>query len=402
MCAQRLGERLLGEVTVEGLGELLSSLRYLSTLGTTMSYFGIPELDALLPEHPLAPASLPAQQQPQLTQSRQPNPFPPNLGPPPPPAQNSPVPKISAPKCPGPIIELISPPPSHHPSGSGKTSLIYLITALAILPPTLSSAQLGGKNAAIVLLDPLSHFSVSRLAQVCISLICSKFREAEEVTDGNRQGGVGVVKNEVKQCVKRALTHVHIFRPQSWDSLMEMLETLPEYLFDGEGSKHQSIGRRIHAIIIEGVDAFYWTMRADAETVIPESKTMSANPIAKVASESSKFTAGLEKLSHMLSCAVILSSHSITMIHPFRTPFPMSWPSGTTSTRLAVRRVDVNKFAPAISVEEAEMERLQRWEVVSQGRFECWRVKLGVRDGDGFVFKAEVGGDGVWVEQDDG
>lgn len=57
-----------------------------------------------------------------------------------------------------------------------------------------------------------------------------------------------------------------------------------------------------------------------------------------------------------------------------------------------------------MSVEEAEAERGARWEVVSRGRFECWRLGAGEkkglgagRDGDGrgFVFRV---GRGVEVE----
>ena len=76
---------------------------------------------------------------------------------------------------------------------------------------------------------------------------------------------------------------------------------------------------------------------------------------------------------------------------------PTPWPQGSPVTRLAVRRVDVVKFAPGISVEDAEKERVQRWEVVSRGRFECWRVGVGARDGEGFVFRV---GKGIEMERD--
>lgn len=64
-------------------------------------------------------------------------------------------------------------------------------------------------------------------------------------------------------------------------------------------------------------------------------------------------------------------------------------------TRLAVRRVEVLKFAPAISAEEAEVERKQRWGVISKGRFECWKVG---KDGKGFVFR--VSEEGVEIERE--
>jgi hypothetical protein len=43
-----------------------------------------------------------------------------------------------------------------------------------------------------------------------------------------------------------------------------------------------------------------------------------------------------------------------------------------TVTRLAVRRVEVLKFAPALSVEEAEVEKNQRWDVVQRDWGRGW------------------------------
>jgi hypothetical protein len=69
-------------------------------------------------------------------------------------------------------------------------------------------------------------------------------------------------------------------------------------------------------------------------------------------------------------------------------------------TRLAVRRVEVLRFAPALSVEEAEVERAQRWDVVRKGHFECWKVGVGAREGDRFVFRVDDAG--VEVEKEGG
>jgi len=64
--------------------------------------------------------------------------------------------------------------------------------------------------------------------------------------------------------------------------------------------------------------------------------------------------------------------------------------------------VEVLRFAPEMSIEQAEAERGQRWEVVKRGRFECWRVGAGGGDGvgDGFVFR--VGMHGVEMERESG
>ena len=71
-------------------------------------------------------------------------------------------------------------------------------------------------------------------------------------------------------------------------------------------------------------------------------------------------------------------------------------------TRLAVRRVEVLKFAPEMSVEQAEAERGQRWDVVQRARFECWKVGAGAWEGrgEGIVFR--VGTCGVEVEGEGG
>jgi hypothetical protein len=66
---------------------------------------------------------------------------------------------------------------------------------------------------------------------------------------------------------------------------------------------------------------------------------------------------------------------------------------------LAVRRIEVLKFPPVMSMREAEGERQQRWDVVQRARFEAWRVGVGVRDGEGFVFR--IGERGVEIEQDE-
>lgn len=58
--------------------------------------------------------------------------------------------------------------------------------------------------------------------------------------------------------------------------------------------------------------------------------------------------------------------------------------------------MNVLRFAPEMSWEQASAETAQRWEVVKRGRFECWKAG-GVRDGvEGFVFRV---GEGVEIER---
>jgi hypothetical protein len=287
-------------------------------------------------------------------------------------------------------VELISLPTTHASSGSGKTSLIHLIIALAILPPSFFSnppIQISGKQAAVVVLDPFSHFSVKRLAEVCLSYILSNIPDGRNIA----------LKDEIKDTVKTALQHVHILRPTSWPSLLSTLSTLPEYLFDR--SRHHSMERRIHSLVLEDMEAFSWDIRASSTTPLVASSVTSTSPITLASQD---LVTVLLSLSTRFSSSILLSSHSAaTSPSTFRTPLPLptSWPPHVQVTRLAVRRVEVLPFAPGISVEEAERQRGQRWDIVKRGRFECWKVGVngkGKKEGEGFVFSV---GQGVGVEK---
>lgn len=198
---------------------------------------------------------------------------------------------------------------------------------------------------------------------------------------------------ELRSLISSCLMHVHVFRPQSWAAMLATLRALPEYLFDG--SRHRSMHRRIHSIVLEDVDAFVWAIRSN--THISQLHQPNSTTQNTLSTASAQLTSLLHRLTTQFSCSAILTSHSTTPTS-FRPALPLSWPQDMSVTRLAVRRVGVNKFKPQVSVEEAEGERAKRWEVVSRGRFECWKVVgVGGKDGEGFVFR--VGGRGVRVEE---
>lgn len=353
--------------------------------------FGIPELDALLATSSRTPAAAQPHPQPNRPPAQQED----NLWNPPQNVQSV-QPSLTTTDHPikpaTHILELISPPPTHHPSPAGKTSLLHLIITHAILPSTLSSIPLNGLSSAIIIIDPLSHFNVPRLAQVLLSHITTQFRLAETPIDAEDV----TTRKEILDCVKTSLMHVHIFRPSSWTSLMDTLTALPEYLFDP--SRHRSTNRRIHAIVLEDVDVFTSQIRSSPSTTLNPPTSAVPNPLHTA---STHLTSTLTKLATLLSCNAILTSHSTTPSSS-RPAIPTSWPPATQTTRLAVRRVEVVKFAPGICIEQAEAERSQRWEVVSRGRFEAWRVggtgggsgRKGHKDrdgGEGFVFRVGVG-----------
>ncbi|KAF2845906.1 hypothetical protein T440DRAFT_472375 [Plenodomus tracheiphilus IPT5] len=335
---RRLGEKLFAEVEAEGLSSVLTSLRGIhlarcentdSDQGAWNDGFGIAKLDDLV---------------------------------------TGPSPSI---------VEMVSPPAAHHPSGTGKTTLLYLIIAQAILPSFFSSSiRLGGQNSAVIMLEPLNHFSVSHLASVTLSLLKFRLSAAGVMIDER-------IKFELKQTLERSLLHVHIFWPQSWPSLLLTLRSLPAYLLDH--SRQGSMQRRIHSIILEDVDSYVWSIRNSASDT-----SMASNP-NPLSAASNHLTAQLEKLATTFSCHTILTSHS-ALPSAFRPALPTSWPHRSSLTRLALRRLEVIKFTPAISVDDAEAERQQRWDVVSKRCFECWRVGTELKGAEGFVFTVGVGG----------
>jgi len=326
--ARALGKKLLEEVQREPLSAVMHSLRELQPAVR----FAIPELDALLP------AGLNAN-----------------------------------------ILELISPPPAHHPSAAGKTSLLYLIIAQAILPPTSFSppVALGGQHTAVVLFDPLNHFHVPRLASVAIHLLYTRLSAAGIPIDRSTE-------SQLKQLLRESLCHLHIFRPPSWSTLLATLRSLPAYLLDP--ARHQTLHRCVHSIILEDTDAYVSSIRNAGSGVADNGNSLSA--------ASTQLTTHVQKLATLLSCAVILTSYSVapSLVRP---TLPASWPQGSLVTRLALRRVEMARFAPTVGIEEAESERQQHWEMVRQRPYVCRKVDIGAKGGEGFSFRV---GTGVEIE----
>ncbi|KAF2635738.1 hypothetical protein P280DRAFT_534726 [Massarina eburnea CBS 473.64] len=378
---RKLGERLLGEIEGEGLVELLSSLHDLSLPRpqNTRSVFGIHELDALLPQ-PAPPPPIPHPTEPEPEKNEHdPEPWilDPIL-----PRTHAPTTTTIPPKPPRTILELISPPYTHHPSPSGKSSLIYLIITLATLPPTLLNIPLNGKNAAIILLDPLSHFNAPRLAEIMLHHLTTV------LTTAGQDIRSPPTKNAVQSCIHNALLHVHVFRPTTWSALLHTLQTLPTYLFDGQ--RHVSMGRCVGGVVVEHVDALALT------SPITTTSLQTTNPLT---------THLTSLLTSLPTSPIIITSYSTspttTTTTSFRPTLPTSSPHSPqiNVTRLAIRSVRVLPFAPCLSVDEAEADRAQRWDVVGRRRFEVWRVGAGGVGTEGFVFRV---GRGVVVEKGEG
>ncbi|OCK75666.1 hypothetical protein K432DRAFT_249079, partial [Lepidopterella palustris CBS 459.81] len=368
MSAEELGRRLLGEVDMGGLDEILRSLRALRNSGPS-KHFGIPELDRLLPV--TEQTILPLPQTPAEIWSSSP----------PRPAQLTSL----KPAARDPVVEFISSGP-----GSGKTHLLYYIASLAVLPSSYANININGKQSAIVVLDADGRFDASRLAEVMTQYIKAKLdlSSLHKPIDATPTK-VTQDQNAIRGLIHSSLAHVHIFRPQSHSALLATISNLPFYLSDS--TAHQSTHRPLHSIILDSASAFYWQVRAESDS--PTANDRYAALTRQLALVARRFSCALLATSHSLASTSVTSTDRGT--HVLRSSLPPSWAAFPT-LRLAVRRVPVAPFAAALSAEELEREREQRASIVALGRFECWNV--GAVGDDGFVFR--IGKSGVSIEGD--
>lgn len=275
-----------------------------------------------------------------------------------------------------PIIEIMSPR-----AGSGKTNLLYHLIATAVLP-----FHLGGRQAAVVLLDTDNHFSANRLAQQTRKSIV--VHTGEDFLDSE----------SLDQVVLDSLKHVHVLRPQSLAATIATLNNLPTYLFDA--TRHYSFDRAISFIALDSASSFYWQSRSDAEdAALQASLNKSKAPAQHSQPQPSGYiqlAASLKNASRILSTPVIFTSQDFnpptkTTNPPtssvlggpdprsLRPALPPPWPSLPT-LRLVVRRAPVRSLPFEVTVEEALRETEMRQKVVALGKFECFVNEWGLEE----------------------
>ncbi|KAF2231746.1 hypothetical protein EV356DRAFT_283457 [Viridothelium virens] len=388
MSAQDLGKRLLNEVIEEKLDEALQSLHALHH--RSRPFTGINHIDNVL--HKFRPGdSLDFDLDALDVQGTHP-------------------PKPA-------IIEIESPDPSQ-----GKTQLLYFLTATIVLPTIDATSQviLNGQNGAVVVLDTDSRFSVSRLAQV-MQFYISLHRTPQRVASSRRQdlSPQQIIDHDDDTAfIQMCLKHVHIFYPQSFESLLATLHSLEEYLLNFD--KHTSASRPLSAIILDSASAFYWQerrKREDAKLSIHQRtndpsltqtiiKTPQLNDYAQLRQT-------LKMLMKSFACPVIITTdsntrHLLPQSHEAILTPELSHPwLAFPKVRLLIRKPPIDKFPPAHSVQEAFRDKLARQEVVNQGRFEillkyraaeAWREGLESAPADQTIcLPVRVGDEGVWV-----
>ncbi|TID16973.1 hypothetical protein E6O75_ATG09739 [Venturia nashicola] len=247
-----------------------------------------------------------------------------------------------------PIIELCS-----EESGTGKTQLLYFITAIAILPDIYSDHDLGGRSSAMVVMDTEGRFDIQRLAEVMKGYVLSKSASCPDIDD----------------LILRSLQHVHIYQPQNLASLITTLSSLQSHLF----AEAERFRRPLHSIMIDTTSAFYWQNRAELDDL---STTISTTTTPHLQNPYATLMHHLRTLSQTFKCSIVTTSHAFsskskeTGDRILRT-LPAPW-SSLPTTRLLLSRDPVRKFPMGVSAEEALREQTARMEAMRKAGFSAY------------------------------
>lgn len=166
-----------------------------------------------------------------------------------------------------------------------------------------------------------------------------------------------------------ALRHVHLFRPQSLESLVTTISGLRTYLFDFQ--QHQSSARPLSLIVIDSVTAFFWPHRWDQETVGLQSNNGVEKPVLSQSHQTeytamyTNLVAAIREVQATFACPVVGTSNSLVNSKPL---LPFAW-RNNVAIRLVVRRGYVKQFPSEMKLVQATQDRTQRQEVVDRGRF---------------------------------
>ena len=247
------------------------------------------------------------------------------------------------------IIELTSSLPA-----SGKTNFLYYATALAVLP-----RDHGGHGALAVWFDTDGRFSATRLREVVygVSLSASSAEDRDSI-------------------VQDAMTHVHVFRPQSSRQLIDTLDCLPSYLLDP--TAHPSIRRRLALLVLDSATAFYWQDRFDSETA----RFQHPDQPRATSSQAAEVITRMKKVQKEFDCAVMFSTTAnpassagrhepIAAVEHAAPREARSISPWTAFAKLSLKlsRVEVPKFASHMSLQEYSRDQAQRQEAVSKESF---------------------------------
>ena len=266
-------------------------------------------------------------------------------------------------------------------SCSGKTHLLYMVTARGVLP-----RQLGYREGTVIVLDTDCRFDVARLYQVMIHQVeeARRRRRASATLAADDQDS-----EDVKSTVNEALHHVHVFRPQSLASLIATVHSLPHYLLRVDASEpvsedkseeaddagyakspQLSSSRTLHAVLFDGASAFYWEDRLEQDRClvgleVPSARAATVAQAAPLPPFARQPTRRLQILS-----TIMPSLRNLQELFPstilIYTTWNISLPSTVSRTALQLSLFN-SRNLPAPAFFRIELERRRRLFSLSEG-----------------------------------
>jgi len=278
----------------------------------------------------------------------------------------SPVQTQQAERIYGPVIDITG-----VTTASGKTHILYYVAMLSSLPASLRGVALDGKSAAVVIFDSDGRFDVRRLR----TMIKAHLQRCIQISSDS------IEDNAVEATALESLKHIHIYKPQSTADMITMLRSLPEYLLNADG--HYSGGRRLDAILVDGMSAFYWQDRhaGSMPTAIPGYQETYSTLVGLLREISSRFGAfilasnwGLQLVDSFTNGLDSVSGLPLargSQQPAFRSHLPPSWWK-FVDIRFVVQRDVATPFRRDITVVEAVAAKTTRPDVSGSYSFSGW------------------------------
>lgn len=286
----------------------------------------------------------------------------------------------------GPVVDITS-----MSTASGKTHILYHIAMLCTLPEEHYGVPMNGKAAAVIVFDSDGRFDVQRLYSIMKSHIL-RCHGISDISDAE----LGTVARE-------ALSHIHVYRPQSSQSMIKMLSGIRGYLLDLEN--HYSSNRRLDAILIDGLSSFYWQDRhagsIEKENGSTEYQEIYNTLVQRIREVSAQFGAFVVVTNWGLQTFVD-NSGDASAAASFRSHLPLAW-TKLVDVKLVVQRDDPVTFRSGISIAEALQEREESTEKKDGDHFSGWvdvralnsGIQANFQDRETTRFHYTIGQDGI-------
>ncbi|EWC46315.1 hypothetical protein DRE_04486 [Drechslerella stenobrocha 248] len=321
------------------------------------------------------------------------------------------------------IVEISSDRPS-----VGKTHLLYHIACAAVLPASWNSVTLDGKDGSVVFIDCDGQFDILRLAAIIQSYVHARLSRAIQfchaVIKADPDSELGeylgllhsITPSHVAELTEYALSHIHVYQPESSLELLDTLADIPSHL-----AISASHNRLLSSILIDGISAFYWLDRSsplpsDDPTIVtatsdtpPPHKNQTKPSQSVLQSRFEQLTTALRDLSTRFGASIILTNTFIPTAaptaastvsaggNPAPPPFPRHLPACYTysprflSARIVLSQDLVAPFRAGIPLRDAHSERQERMHAVRQAGISAWVGGAGVRRADKSGTNASAG-----------